>query len=52
MLRWDIMGKAFALWKTPSGSAESPELSRQVSEDTFDLLEPVTGVKKALGAHR
>src|ERR1035441_9132539 len=42
----DIMGKAFALLDAlrERGSAEA---ARQVSEDTFDLLEPVTGVQKA-----
>ena len=42
----DIMGKAFALLDAlrECGFAEAV---RQVSEETFDLLEPVTGVKKA-----
>jgi hypothetical protein len=29
------------------GGQEPAEAVRQVSEETFDLLEPVTGVKKA-----
>ena len=43
----DIMGKAFALLELLSESADSAEAVCQVSEETFDLLEPVTGVKKA-----
>ena len=42
----DIMGKAFALLEMLSG-ARIRRAVRQVSEDTFDLLQPVTGVKKA-----
>ena len=42
----DITGKAFALLDALRERGFSAAV-RQVSEDTFDLLEPVTGVKKA-----
>jgi putative transposase len=43
----DIMGKAFALSVDALRERGFTGAVRQVSEDTFDLLEPVTGVKKA-----
>ncbi len=43
----DIMGKAFALLEDALRERGFTAAVRQVSEETFDLLEPVTGVKKA-----